>query len=77
MFKKLSNAQLELCVKCAVCSVVVNVVLSKVVSMLPRLNLPVVSDVLDVFRENNTKLFRSSVNVGLVVLVSCYFACCM
>ena len=30
MFKKLSNAQLELCVKCAVCGVVVNVLLSNV-----------------------------------------------
>ena len=77
MFKLLSKAQLELCVKCAVCSVVVNVVLSMVVSMLPNLNLPVVSEVLDLFRENNEKLFKSSVHVGLVVFLSCYLACCM
>ena len=45
--------------------------------MLPQFNLPVVSEVLNLFRENNNKLLKSSAHVGLVVFVSCYLACCL
>ena len=77
MFKKLSKEQLELCLKCAVCAAVVNVVLSMVVPMLPELKVPILSNVLDVFRANNKNLVHSSVNVAVVAFLSCYLACCM